>query len=217
MTSDRGHAFVDADNDLGMRGLVVFDGWLGLRHATALRSELLTLLDGGAFAPSRIGRHAGRQNHDDIRTDRVCWFDESAPVEGKDGRGGVHPGPEVARLLVRLDELRCQLNETSFLSLVDVECHAACYEAGAFYKPHLDAFDGDSRRVVTFCLYLNPGWVDCDGGCLGVQDPPPRNIAPVFNRLVLFQSRTVLHEVQPVNRQRLSCTGWMSAADPVLR
>jgi 2OG-Fe(II) oxygenase superfamily len=52
--------------------------------------------------------------------------------------------------------------------------HAACYDAGAFYKPH---FDGDSRRVVTYCLYLNPGWVDGDGGCLGVRGPPARDIA----------------------------------------
>jgi hypothetical protein len=53
MTLDLGHTFLDADNDLGLKGLVVFDDWLGARHATALRIELLTLLDGGAFAPSR--------------------------------------------------------------------------------------------------------------------------------------------------------------------
>ena len=73
----------------------------------------------------------------------------------------------------------------------------------------MDVFANDPRRVISFSHYLNADWGDRDGGALRMHTTPATDIAPLFDRLVLFQSRTMLHEVLPVARRRFSCTGWM--------
>ena len=54
--------------------------------------------------------------------------------------------------------LRLELNKRLFLGLFDYECHFARYAPGGFYKKHRDAFVGDSNRILSTVLYLNPGW-----------------------------------------------------------
>ena len=57
--------------------------------------------------------------------------------------------------------------------------------------------------------HLNEGWVKGDGGELKIHKPLERVVDPVFNRLVLFRSDTVLHEVLPARKPRRSLTGWL--------
>ncbi len=203
----------DADR-LGQRGFVVLDGWLGAEHALLLRAEHEALLARGCFASSRVGQGAARRAAPGIRSDTICWFDVDADEDAGDGRTGVRPGPAATRLLARLEALRARLNESCFLSLTRVECHAACYEPGTSYEAHVDAFDADTRRVISFSHYLNDHWQPADGGCLrmhGDAGAGDTDIEPRFDRLVIFQSRTMRHGVLPVTRRRLSSTGWMSA------
>ena len=203
----------DDASRLGTDGFVVLDGWLGSHRALALALELQSLLDRGCFAASRVGQGAQRQQAAAIRSDKVCWFDVDAAPEVVDGRTGVRPGVEVDLLLGRLRALLCALNSSCFLALTDIECHAACYETGSGYDAHIDAFVGGSRRVISFVLYLNEGWTAADGGCLrmhGAEGESAFDIEPLFDRLVIFQSRKMLHEVRPVSRRRWSATGWLS-------
>ncbi|MDP2341172.1 MAG: 2OG-Fe(II) oxygenase [Deltaproteobacteria bacterium] len=197
-------AFEDDDADrLGSQGFVVLDGWLGDTHAHALHDEHLALLERGGFSESRVGHRSQRQHAPAIRSDRTCWFD--------DDDDAAH-GPEVAHLLACLHGLRASLNASCFLSLTEIECHAACYEPGSAYDAHFDAFDDDDARVISFSHYLNAGWVDVDGGCLRMHDNNHEtDIEPLFDRLVIFQSRSMRHEVRPVARRRFSTTGWMRA------
>lgn len=206
-------AFDDpAVDTLAAGGFVVVDGWLGRASALALRGDLFSLLDLGCFAPARVGAGIRRQEASDVRRDSICWFDAAAPPEASDGRLGVLPGREVSLFLARMALLREHLNRTCFLSLTEIECHAACYEPGAFYAAHLDTPAGDSRRVISFSHYLSERGNGESGGCLRLhgEGRDSIDIEPLFDRLVVFQSRSVLHEVRPVVVRRLSMTGWMS-------
>lgn len=210
--------FDDASADiLAGEGLVVVDGWLGEQAALALRAELLALLEAGRFRAARIGAGHRRQRAPEVRRDAICWFDDEAAPEETDGSMGVRPGPRVADLLVRLAALRDQLNRALFLPLRRIECHAAAYEEGAFYRPHLDTLAGDPGRVLTYCYYLNDGWRPEDGGCLRVHGPFARDVEPALDRLVIFKSAEVLHEVLPARARRLSLTGWFSGSPVRLR
>jgi SM-20-related protein len=120
----------------------------------------------------------------------------------------------VTLFLDRMVLLRDHLNRTCFLSLTETECHAACYEPGTFYQAHLDSRPGGNRRTISFSHYLSERAEGESGGCLRCHsdDSAPVDIEPSFDRLVVFRSRTLLHEVMPVVSQRLSMTGWMSTA-----
>ena len=196
---------------LGSAGFVVLDGWLSQAPALALRTELLELLDQGRFTDAGVGRGAQRQHAPAVRSDRTLWFhNDDADL-----------GPGLRGFLLRLQGLRVGLNRSCFLGLSRIESHAAVYEPGARYAAHVDAFDDgraptpDARtRVISFSYYLNEGFTPDDGGCLRLHGLPSGapvvDVEPLFDRLVLFQSRTVLHEVLPVMRRRFSITGWLS-------
>ena len=83
------------------------------------------------------------------------------------------------------------------------------YPSGSFYQRHLDRFKDDDRRTISSVFYLNTAWQESDAGQLriysGVQQ---HNIAPLANRLVLFVSADIWHEVLPTNAIRKSLTGW---------
>lgn len=208
-------AFDEASMDLlASGGVAVVDGWLGREAALALRDSLLALATLGCFVPSRVGAGARRQEASAIRGDTVCWFDEGAEAGGCNGRLGVTPGAEVAAFLARMVLLRDHLNRSCFLSLASTECHAASYEPGTFYGAHLDSTPGGNRRTISFSHYLSERGEGEQGGCLRHHgaDSGPVDVEPLFDRLVVFRSRSVLHEVLPVVSRRLSMTGWMSIA-----
>ena len=96
-------------------------------------------------------------------------------------------------------------------------------ENGARYERHRDAFPTDNfedtqQRRVTAIMYLNPGWIDGDGGELkifgrhephGMTDAADRTVQPLLGRLVIFLSGVVDHAVLPSNKERFALTAWM--------
>ena len=199
---------------LAVDGYVVINNWLGRSGALGLRGDLILLQSGGCFVPARIGSGSQRQEAAVVRGDSICWFDASASADACNGRLGVVPGPRVALFLARMNVLREHLSRACFLSLASLECHAACYEPGSFYEEHLDTVGEDSRRVLSFSHYLSERALGDAGGCLRMHsdDSAPVDIEPMFDRLVVFRSRSMRHEVMPVVAQRLSMTGWMSTS-----
>jgi len=200
----------DGDDERAAVGLaagsaVVFDAWLGAVSARSLRVEVQALLGSARFAAAGVGGGSARVIAPAVRLDRVCWLDryddEAEP-----------PGIEVTAFLHRLDALVAHLNGTCFLALQRVECHAACYDAGAFYAAHTDALRGDARRVISYCYYLNDAWTAAAGGELRLHGDPDVDVAPLLDRLVVFRSDAQVHEVLPTTEQRLSLTGWLSRA-----
>jgi SM-20-related protein len=188
---------------------IVLDGWLGATHARALRLEIVALLDAQRFRPAGVGAGAAHVVAADVRRDTVCWFD-------REGAAGELPGAEMTVFLARVDRLVVHLNSTCFLALQRIECHAACFEAGEFYREHVDAFAGDAGRAISFCYYLNDAWDVAAGGCLRLHGTSASDIAaavdvaPILDRLVVFRSAGQRHEVLPTSVQRLSLTGWLS-------
>ena len=134
---------------------------------------------------------------DDVRRDEIFWLQDASPW------------PALTVFMGVIDQLRQTLNQHAFLGLQEVECHAACYRPGGFYKPHRDVFAGTESRVITFVYFLNPDWQPAHEGQLQLIEPVALAIEPRMDRLVLFKSQDVLHQVLPTQAERYTLTGWM--------
>eukprot|EP00811_Abedinium_folium_P036867 NODE_9536_length_1417_cov_3.268992.p1 GENE.NODE_9536_length_1417_cov_3.268992~~NODE_9536_length_1417_cov_3.268992.p1 ORF type:complete len:431 (+),score=121.58 NODE_9536_length_1417_cov_3.268992:49-1341(+) len=92
----------------------------------------------------------------------------------------------------------------------------AVYPGGASrYVKHIDnaQWPTDGRRV-TMILYLNREWEPAHGGCLRLYEPGIANmqtkadIEPLHNRLVVFWSEEMPHEVLPCHAARAAVSMW---------
>jgi SM-20-related protein len=150
------------------------------------------------FVSAATGREQARQLKLDIRSDKIDWVTGKSAAE--------------RRYLDWMDALRLGLNQRLFLGLFDYECLFACYEPGAFYKTHLDAFAGQRNRILSTVYYLNPHWNADDGGELRLYQGDAHTlieaVTPLHNTLVLFLSERFPHEVLPARKHRYSLTGW---------
>ena len=146
------------------------------------------------FDRAGVGRHDDHRRMPSVRGDLIEWLDG---------------GDEATRWYLDWAELlRLELNRRLFLGLFEFECHFAWYPVGAFYATHVDAFRGESNRVVSTVLYLNPTWEPADGGELVVYEPVDdlepgalrmrQVVEPRCGTLVVFLSEEFPHEVLPV-------------------
>lgn len=188
--------------DIEADGFSIFPGFLDIGETAVLASEAAAHRDNGEFHAAGVGRGTRKARHAEIRSDHVRWIERDDAT------------PATARYLDWVEELRSALNRSFFLSLVEFECHFAVFPAGAFYKPHLDRFRDDGRRMVTVILYLNTDWKAGDGGLLRLyhgteESDPSTDVEPQGGTLVAFDSARFLHEVLPARRERVSLTGWL--------
>ncbi|MCH8544410.1 MAG: 2OG-Fe(II) oxygenase [Alcanivorax sp.] len=180
-------------------GYAVVPDYLPRALASALRREAARRDRQGEFSVAAIGRDAQWQQDSSVRRDRTCWLTGESPAQQALGS--------------HLEQLRQGINRALFLGLFDLEAHFAIYHPGAFYRRHLDAFQGNNARVVSMVLYLNPAWVPEHGGCLRLW-PSPRarrpafDVAPMSGTLVCFLSEQIPHEVLPAFNDRLSIACW---------
>lgn len=160
---------------------------------TCLRS-----FDDDALQQAGVGRARQYQLNPFVRGDEIRWLSADHSVE--------------AAYLAWMDRLRLALNRRLFMGLFDYECHFARYAPGAFYKKHYDAFQGNSSRVLSTVLYLNPGWALADGGELLLYnegDELIERVLPMMGSLLVFLSDRFPHEVlASPTRHRLSVAGW---------
>lgn len=150
------------------------------------------------FRPAGIGRQDDFQLNRFVRSDQICWLNGQSPA--------------AAGFLAWMEALREGLNRRLFLGLFDYEAHYASYPTGAFYKKHVDAFKGQSNRVLSTVFYLNPQWQPNDGGELVIYDENDQQelerVLPEYGKLVIFLSEVFPHEVLPAERERNSIAGW---------
>ena len=68
-----------------------------------------------------------------------------------------------------------------------------------------------NKRCLTCILYLNLNWKVGDGGELLLQPflQPTISIQPLFDRLVIFKSNSMLHRVEKTYKERFCCTFWI--------
>lgn len=156
----------------------------------------LSQLEEDAFHGAQIGRGQEQMQNQFVRRDQIHWIDRGPP--------------QAAPWLDWTDQLKSYLNRRLFLGLFSFESHFAHYRPGAFYRKHLDAFRGESNRVLTLVTYLNKGWQPDQGGELVLYDEQQElcRVAPGFGTLIVFLSEDFPHEVLPADRDRYSVAGW---------
>lgn len=184
---------------------LVATGWFAQENflPSGLCEELVFDLkqhqQGGLMQAAAVGRGDNRQLAADIRTDETVWL-----------KGDTAPQAACLKLM---DGLRQQLNRALYLGLASYEAHYAAYQAGGFYKKHLDSFKGKRNRIVSTVLYLTPEWQESDQGHLVLYDPARQDmeigrVLPVAGTLACFMSEDIPHEVLPPKRERVSIAGW---------
>jgi len=178
--------------------VVVIDEAFDSEHYAALKLRLQSLHTADELEKAGIGTLQHYTIQEGVRGDFIHW------IEGNTS------DPAEAQFLNEMNEWRLQFNRSLYLNSSAVEFHFALYPIGSFYKRHLDQFKERSNRLLTFILYFNDDWTPDDQGELRVFHPNNEviDIEPKGNRLVLFLSDKLEHEVRPTQAQRKSLTGW---------
>lgn len=194
---------------LGERGWFLRDGLLGGSAARAAHGAVQALAAAGRLRPAALGRGATRRVDEAYRGDAIAWIaEDGVPV-------GLEP------LWRSFVALRDALNRDAYLGLGSIEVQVARYPGGgAAYGRHRDAFPapGAARpnRRVTAIYYANPAWAADDGGALRLHaDDGPVDVAPLLDRLLVFLSERVEHEVLPTRVPRWAVTAWLLARSPL--
>jgi len=202
--SDRGESTGDGlfgriAEDLRVKGYSINPGALPASLTTAL-IEHLAQMHAERFNPAGIGRELQQMHNRFVRKDEICWITGESAA-GRDW-------------LAWTGGLQAFLNRRLLLGLFSFESHFARYAPGAYYKRHLDAFRGETNRVLSVIAYLNRGWTADDGGELILYaDAADRDglcVSPIAGTVVVFLSEDFPHEVLPARRDRHSIAGWYS-------
>ena len=184
--------------DLQTKGWSVQDDFFSADFTQALMDEAESIQN-EFMLQAGVGRKQDHQIVLDARRDCIQWIDPNKAIR--------------TDFLKMMADFRVALNRRLFLGLFDYEAHFARYEKGAFYEKHLDAFKGESNRILSTVLYLNEGWQEGEGGELVIYDEndPAIEIGrfyPKKGRLAVFLSECFYHEVVVANRTRHSIAGW---------
>jgi SM-20-related protein len=194
----------DADVEaLGTRGYFIRPAFLGETRARAARDEVLARVAAGGLRPAGIRRGADHTRDTEVRGDLIDWV---LP----------QPGTPLGALCDAFRALGESLSSGAYLGLGRFDLQLACYPGGgARYARHRDAFPGQSNRRATAIWYANEGWVPEHGGALRLypEDAAPVDVAPSLDRLVVFLSERIEHEVLPAHAPRLACTAWYYGRD----
>ena len=192
---------------LGERGWFLRDEVLGHPVAMRVRDAVETLALAGRLRSAGVGRGAAYRVDGAARGDAIAWI-------------GPDEIPSELRALWDLFRaLRDALNRAAYLGLDRMEVQVARYPGGgAAYERHRDAFPappgGHPNRRVTAIYYANPAWGPEDGGALRLHgDDGTRDIAPVLDRLPVFLSERIEHEVLPAWTPRRAVTAWFRVRD----
>jgi SM-20-related protein len=194
----RNEPFSNLLMDLKTKGWSVQDDFFSADFTQALMDEVENI-ENVHMQQAGVGRKQDHQIALDARRDYIQWIDPDKAIR--------------VDLLKMMESLRVALNRYLFIGLFDYEAHFARYEKGAFYEKHVDAFKGESNRILSTVLYLNEDWQDGDGGELVIYDEndPDKEVGRFFpqkGRLAIFLSECFYHEVMVAHRTRHSIAGW---------
>ena len=185
--------------DLTSKQYSIIDNFFTSEEVVALRQSLLNKYEEDAFKKSAIGNRTNEVIKKAIRGDIILWIDEN----------NINASEQL--FFNKINDLKDYLNRTCFLGINQKEFHYAIYPEGTFYKRHLDTFQNDDRRKLSFVCYLNEeNWKPENGGELVLYlENREEVVYPFPGKVVIFESQILEHEVKPVNTPRLSITGWL--------
>ena len=190
-------------SDLQEKKFSVIDTFFDLDEVETLRSSLWREYEKDHFKKAGIGSKLNELVEKEIRGDFIFWLNEATG------------NPSEKHFFAKINDLVNYLNRTCFMGILQKEFHYALYPKGTFYKRHLDVFQDDDRRKLSFVCYLNDEhWENENGGELVLYpeeqgEETMKKIFPLPGRAVIFESQVLEHEVKPVLKsERLSITGW---------
>lgn len=190
-------------NNLLKDGYSISENFFSSTEVETLRQSLLNKHEENTFKKAAIGNKFDEIIVKSIRGDIILWMDET--------KADTFELP----FFNKINHLINYLNKTCFLGILYKEFHYALYPEGTFYKRHIDTFQNDDRRKLSFVCYLNEdGWLAENGGELVLYldkngQEVEKTIYPFPGRVVIFESQKIEHEVKPVKTERLSITGWL--------
>lgn len=190
-------------SDIGTKQYSIIENFFSEEDVLILRQLLLKKHEEDAFKKAAIGNRFEETIIKSIRGDVILWMDETKADTAE------------LRFFNKINDLIAYLNKTCFMGILHKEFHYAIYPKNTFYKRHIDTFQNDDRRKLSFVCYLNEdGWLPENGGELVLYlnengEEVEKIIYPFPGRVVIFESQIIEHEVKPVNTQRLSITGWL--------
>ncbi|WP_159022202.1 2OG-Fe(II) oxygenase [Formosa sp. L2A11] len=190
-------------DDLLSQQYSIIDNFFDENEVSQLRDSILLKYEEDAFKKAAIGNRVNETVAKTIRGDVIMWIDEQTAK------------PPETLFFNKINALVAYLNRTCFLGILHKEFHYAVYPEGTFYKRHLDTFQNDDRRKLSFVCYLNNEvWKPENGGELAIYTNEngvevEQKIYPFPGRVVIFESQILEHEVKPVKTKRLSITGWL--------
>ncbi|PSG90477.1 2OG-Fe(II) oxygenase [Aurantibacter aestuarii] len=189
--------------DIATKKYSIVEDFFSAEQVATLREELLIKYEAESFKKAAIGNRVNEVVAKYIRGDVILWMDEKT--------ANFRELP----FFNKLNDLIAYLNKTCFMGILHKEFHYAIYPTGTFYKRHIDTFQNDDRRKLSFVCYLNDeDWQPENGGELVLylnenNQETEKVIYPFPGRVVIFESQIIEHEVKPVNTKRLSITGWL--------
>jgi SM-20-related protein len=201
---DKTFAYDCIANDLMHQGWCVVSGYFSAGLLSDLKLRIRHLDAEQSLTAAGIGRGDDNNQDRSIRRDKTRWLERKDITE--------------IAFLDEMEILRCELNRRLMLGLFMFEAHFAQYNPDAFYKRHLDSFNGRKNRIISTVLYLNHGWKTEDGGMLALYKDeathtPFASVMPENGTFVLFLSEEIPHEVQSTQRPRASIAGWFRCND----
>ncbi|RZL17298.1 MAG: 2OG-Fe(II) oxygenase [Pedobacter sp.] len=165
-----------------------------------LQKHLLSLHDANLMSLAGTGNAMVALQNSAIRGDKIHWLDRKHDNEHENAFFDV------------IDAFILHLNNTCYTGINDYEFHYTIYEAGRFYKKHVDQFNNNTNRKYSMIIYLNEDWILADGGQLRIHHQQnTQDISPLSRKGVFFNSNTTEHEVMVTNKSRMSITGWLKA------
>jgi SM-20-related protein len=176
----------------------IADNFLSVALAAHLKQNLMELYRDKQLLSAGTGNDALVVHDKLYRNDKIYWLDRQ------------HNNTHENSFFDLMDRFVAYLNRTCYTGITGYEFHYTMYEAGSFYKKHIDQFKNNGSRQYSMIMYLNAGWIAADGGELCIHHPGSmQNISPQNGKSVFFKSSELEHEVLLSNKPRLSITGWL--------
>eukprot|EP00752_Nemacystus_decipiens_P002980 g2766.t2 len=223
----------------GSPGVVVKDRFLGREQASRAYGAALEVEKGGEMKPAGMGRGDGVWHGQQSRGDSILWITDGIRGKGDLPEGLENLLRRLSALKDPLNDSGSGRQGLVGLGLVNItSVQLARYPGdGTGYVRHRDTPENtqgseEAERKITALYYLNPDWRPSMGGQLRVHLDGPEtkaaggsrdvdksgggrkwDIEPVLDRLVLFRSDLVDHEVLPAFAPRLAVTLWFYGRD----
>lgn len=191
-------------DELGNNKFSISNHFFTSEETAAFKTHVINQDTSQDFHAAAIGNAHNEKIIQSIRGDKIRWIDENNKYEVEE------------IFFQKVNDFIQYLNRTCYMGIEESEFHYALYPEGTFYQRHIDAFKNDDRRTLSMVFYLNDeDWKEEYGGQLSLFLPQTNgtekeiNILPVAGRLAIFDSKTIPHEVKPVQKPRYSITGWL--------